>query len=211
MMHQSLHRISMSKRGKSYSMMLSSLEGDAIICNSKCKASQKGMAENEQEAKRNLVVGASHSFSRHLVVGGCHSFSRHAVFLSRACSLWGFIYSFLRRWLDIRYWLLGSPNIINPTCGGGPAVVGVYPGSGIDDGGEIIRIFGSGFLMPTRSALHTLIHTFPFEAQLPHGVTGSRRVKCELRDVISIWPFHFLPVHTISELWFFLTQTYLLA
>jgi len=57
-------------------MMLSSLEGDAIICNSKCKAFQKGMAENEQEAKRNLVVGASHSFS-----------SRHAVFLSRACSL----------------------------------------------------------------------------------------------------------------------------
>jgi len=68
-------------------MMLSSLEGDAIICNSKCKAFQKGMAENEQEAKRNLVVGASHSFSRHLVVGGSHSFSRHAVFLSRACSL----------------------------------------------------------------------------------------------------------------------------
>ena len=38
-------------------------------------------------------------------------------------------------------------------------MVGVYPGSGIDDGGEIIRIFGSGFLMPTWSALHNLIHT----------------------------------------------------
>jgi len=61
-------------------MMLSSLEGEAIICNSKCKASQKGGAENEQEAKSNLVVG------------GSHSFSRHAGFLSRACSLWGFIY-----------------------------------------------------------------------------------------------------------------------
>ena len=80
------------KKGKSYSMMLSSFEGEAIICNSKCKASQKGVAENEQEATSNLVVGGSHSFSRHLVVGGSHSFSRHAGFLSRACSLWGFIY-----------------------------------------------------------------------------------------------------------------------
>jgi hypothetical protein len=40
----------------------------------------------------------------------------------------------------------GTPGATNLACGGGPAVVGVAPGDGIDEGGEEVRILGSGFV-----------------------------------------------------------------
>jgi hypothetical protein len=39
----------------------------------------------------------------------------------------------------------GSPGTINPTCSGDPAVTGVSPSDGIDNGGDQVVIHGSGF------------------------------------------------------------------
>ena len=40
----------------------------------------------------------------------------------------------------------GTPGTVNPSCTGAPAVTSVFPGHGVDNGGEAISVTGSGFI-----------------------------------------------------------------
>jgi len=40
----------------------------------------------------------------------------------------------------------GTPGRVNPSCSGSPGVIGVVPGDGIEHGGDVLSVSGSGFI-----------------------------------------------------------------
>ena len=66
----------------------------------------------------------------------------------------------------------------------------------------VAKSLASLFISPLcrKFTLHTLIHTFPLEKELPHFVLGSLGQKCELRDVIATLESHLLsPYYPTKE------------